>query len=101
MFGIALTIALVLAVAGCGAVAGSRVAAWITLAAALLWPFLNRPLEGPVLLVIGQGHGLTVSDLLTPAGVVVSVLAFKGFWHRSTDGSDAGALVRDRGRHPR
>lgn len=86
MFEIALAVLLVLAVAGCLAVAGSRVAAWITLGAALVWPFVNRPMEGPVLLIIGRGHGLTVSDLLAPAGLALSVLALTGRLRRSAKG---------------
>lgn len=35
-------------------------------AAALLWPFVNRRWEGPVLWVPLPGHGLTAGDLLTP-----------------------------------
>lgn len=90
MLEIAVVVFIVLVVAGSFAVAGSRVAAWITLAAALGWPFVNRPVEGPVLLVIGQGHGLTVSDLLAPAGVLLAVLALTGRLRRSASGGKAG-----------
>jgi hypothetical protein len=34
-----------------------------------LWLVVNKPLEGPVLVVISRGHGITLSDLLAPAGV--------------------------------
>ncbi|MEJ7649240.1 MAG: hypothetical protein WKF57_09430 [Nakamurella sp.] len=42
--------------------------AWIAVASVLAvgWPFLNGRWEGPVLLVPVAGHGLTLSDLLTP-----------------------------------
>ncbi len=36
----------------------------------LVWPLVNKPLEGPVLLVLARGHGITVSDLISPAGAV-------------------------------
>lgn len=90
MFEIALAVVLVMTVAGCRAVAGSRAAAWTTLATALVWPFVNRPMEGPVLLVIGQGHGVTLSDLLAPAGVLLSVLTLTGRLGRSARGSNTG-----------
>jgi hypothetical protein len=82
-----------MAVGGALAVAGSRVAAGITLGAALVWPVVDRPVEGPVLMVVGQGHGLTVSDLLAPAGVVVSVLVLSGWLRRPPRGSNVGRGV--------
>jgi hypothetical protein len=88
MFEIAVTVILVMAVAGALAVAGSRVAAWITLGSSLLWPFVNRSMEGPVLLVVGHGHGLTMSDLLAPAGVLLSVVVLRGWLRRRFAGSD-------------
>lgn len=36
----------------------------------VLWLLVNKPLEGPVLIVVSRGHGITVSDLLAPAGMV-------------------------------
>jgi hypothetical protein len=90
---IAVTVVLVMAVAGAFAVAGSRVAAWITLGSSLLWPFVNRSMEGPVLLVVGRGHGLTVSDLLAPAGVLLSVVVLRGWRRRRLAGSDSGGGV--------
>jgi hypothetical protein len=71
-------------------VAGFRFAAWITLASSLLWPFVNRSMEGPVLLVVGQGHGLTVSDLVTPACVLLSVMVLRGWGRRRPASSDSG-----------
>ena len=72
---VALAVLLFMVGAGMCATSGSRVAAWLALGAAFVWPFVNRPLEGPVLFVIGHGHGLTASDLLAPAGVLLSLLA--------------------------
>jgi hypothetical protein len=34
-----------------------------------VWLLVNKPLEGPVLVVVSRGHGITVSDLLAPAGM--------------------------------
>lgn len=90
MLTMALVVLLVMAAAGVRSIAGSRVALWVALAAALVWPFVNRPIEGPVLLVIGRGHGVTVSDLLTPVVVLLSVMALSGRFRRSAPGSDAG-----------
>jgi hypothetical protein len=51
-----------------------RLPAFAFLATALVWPLVNRPLEGPVLIVVAPKHGLTVSDLLTPVAVAVVAL---------------------------
>lgn len=45
----------------------------LLLLGSLVWPLVNGPLEGPVLWVPIPGHGLTVSDLLTPIGVLAAV----------------------------
>jgi hypothetical protein len=34
-----------------------------------VWLLVNKPLEGPVLVVLSRGHGITLSDLLAPAGM--------------------------------
>lgn len=92
MFEVALTVLLVMAGAGALAAAGSRRAAWLTLGAAVVWPFLNGPMEGPVMLVVGHGHGLTLSDLLAPAGVLLSIGMLTGWCRRAVRGhSDGGA----------
>jgi hypothetical protein len=39
-----------------------------------LWLVVNKPLEGPVLVVISRGHGVTLSDLLAPAGVAFAAV---------------------------
>jgi hypothetical protein len=39
-----------------------------------LWLLVNKPLEGPVLVVISRGHGITLSDLLAPAGVAFAAV---------------------------
>jgi hypothetical protein len=44
------------------------------LGSALLWLRCNKVIEGPVLLVLGERHGLTRSDLLAIPSLVVIVL---------------------------
>jgi hypothetical protein len=60
MFFIALVVLVGLAAAGSRAVSGSRPAAPTLLGMALLWPFVNRTIEGPVLLVVGADRDLAV-----------------------------------------
>ena len=73
MFVIAWVVLIAVVAAGSRAVSGSRPAARILLGLALLWPFVNRAIEGPVLLVVGAGHGVTVSDLLTPSAALLAL----------------------------
>jgi hypothetical protein len=61
------------ALTGCLAVAAARPARlWSVgvLVLAVLWPLVNHPLEGPILWKVAPGHGLTLSDLLAPAGFI-------------------------------
>jgi hypothetical protein len=44
-------------------------------AAGVAWWLVNGPVEGRVLHVVTQTHGLTQADLLVPPAVVVAVLA--------------------------
>jgi hypothetical protein len=39
-----------------------------------LWLLVNKPLEGPVLVVVSRGHGITLSDLLAPAGIAFAAV---------------------------
>ena len=39
-----------------------------------LWPFVNGPLEGHTLLSLGDGHGITASDLLSVLAAVVLIV---------------------------
>ena len=48
----------------------------------LLWLLVNKPLEGPVLVVVSRGHGITLSDLLTPAGVAFAAVLLYRRSHR-------------------
>jgi hypothetical protein len=37
----------------------------------VIWLFTNNPIEGPVLIYLSAGHGITFADLLVPASVPV------------------------------
>lgn len=41
---------------------------------ALIWPFVNGPLEGDVLVVLDRTHGITVSDFLSVLAVVIALI---------------------------
>ncbi len=41
---------------------------------AVLWPLVNKPLEGSTLLLLGDDHGITESDLLSVLAVVVAAV---------------------------
>jgi hypothetical protein len=84
VFEISLVVLTGMAAAGSRAISGSRPAAWTLLGMALLWPFVNRTIEGPVLLVVGAGHGLTVSDLLASLAALLAVGVLIGLRRRLT-----------------
>lgn len=48
-----------------------RVPAALLLPASAAWVLFNGPIEGPILITFSAQHGLTVSDLLAVAGVLV------------------------------
>jgi hypothetical protein len=50
------------------------VTAAVLVLAAVVWVLVNGPVEGPVLVVVSPGHGLTVADLFSVAAVLVAVL---------------------------
>lgn len=65
-----LWVLLALIAAGLWTAVSPRIAAAVALVAlCVLWPFVNSSFEGPVLWVVGRGHGLTASDLLSPIGL--------------------------------
>jgi hypothetical protein len=85
--GLAPTLLAALACTAVAALLGGRLWALLLLPQALLWPLLNAQLEGPVLWTVmlhGTAHGLTVTDLFTPACLLVAA------W---------GLRPRPRGRH--
>jgi hypothetical protein len=47
-----------------------------------LWLLVDKPLEGPVLVVVSRGHGITLSDLLAPAGVAFAAVLLYRRGHR-------------------
>ncbi|MFZ0832555.1 MAG: hypothetical protein WAM92_05625 [Mycobacterium sp.] len=55
------------------AVAPKRISIAALVITAIVWPFVNAPLEGHTLLAIGSEHGITVSDLLSVAAVLIAV----------------------------
>jgi hypothetical protein len=73
--GLVLVALILLAGLGCD----RRWSAWALGAVAVLWLFVNRPMEGPVLLVVTESHGLTAGDL---AGLVALGLAGWRLWGR-------------------
>ncbi|MCQ4120948.1 hypothetical protein [Rhodococcus tibetensis] len=54
----------------------SRLTATATVVAAVLWIFGNGQLEGRILWVVTPSHGLTMSDLLSAAALLVAVWGF-------------------------
>ncbi|UQX12196.1 hypothetical protein [Candidatus Mycobacterium methanotrophicum] len=44
------------------------------LAFALIWPFVNGPLEGNILLKLNSTNGITVSDLLSVLAAVIALI---------------------------
>jgi hypothetical protein len=59
-----------------------------------LWLVVNKPLEGPVLVVISRGHGITLSDLLAPAGMAfAAVLLYRRSHSRRETGNLPGQPV--------
>ena len=69
---LALAVLLMLIVVGVAAVGGSRVAAFMLIPLSLLWIVVNRPYEGPTLVVLSWSHGITASDLLAVAGLGIA-----------------------------
>jgi hypothetical protein len=42
--------------------------------AAVIWIFVNKSVEGPVLLALSPNHGITVADLLSIALLIIAGL---------------------------
>lgn len=49
-----------------------RVGALLTMLFAVAWVLVDKRMEGPILLVIDDQHGITVSDLASVAAVLVA-----------------------------
>jgi hypothetical protein len=57
----------------------------------VVWLLVNKPLEGPVLVVVSRGHGITLSDLLAPAGMAfAAVLLYRRSRSRRRTHSQTG-----------
>jgi hypothetical protein len=69
-----LAVVVLLALLGCALLCRLDTPVWPVVLVLLcgLWLLVNKPLEGPVLLVLTRGHGVTLSDLLAVAGVVLA-----------------------------
>ncbi|MEO7262036.1 MAG: hypothetical protein ABI047_12395 [Jatrophihabitantaceae bacterium] len=69
-------VVVLLALAGAALLCRRDVLLWPAVLIVLcgLWLLVNKPLEGPVLVVISHGHGITLSDLLAPAGVAFAAV---------------------------
>ncbi|MFC5063273.1 hypothetical protein [Actinomycetospora atypica] len=48
------------------------VTAAVLVVLAVVWVFVNGPVEGPILYRIEEGHGITTADLLSVALVLVA-----------------------------
>jgi hypothetical protein len=48
--------------------------AGLLLATAVAWLLSNGPFEGPTLVVVSPGHGLTVADLLVPCALLLAAV---------------------------
>jgi hypothetical protein len=70
---VALLVLVVLTAKASRAVGGSTRGAWLTLVCALAWQLLNKPLEGPVLVVVMRGHGIAFADLLCAVAAALAV----------------------------
>src|SRR5512144_1514932 len=54
------------------AVRGDRLAALVLVPLSLAWVLFNGPIEGPTLFVVSWSHGVTASDLIAVAGLVIA-----------------------------
>lgn len=68
-----LTLAALLA-SGFAAGRFGRLAALLLAGLSVVWFFVNRPMEGPVLLIVRPGHGLVAADLVGVAGFLLAAL---------------------------
>lgn len=64
----------------------TRIAAWVLVACSALWlPLNNGHMEGPVLITVVRGHGLTAADLIGYGGWAVAALTlYRVRRHRAT-----------------
>lgn len=66
-----------------------RFAAALLVIAGVIWAFENKSVwEGPTLLVLGGGHGVTTSDLFSLAAFVVAAVLWRGSRSASSHARD-------------
>jgi hypothetical protein len=51
---------------------GRLVPPLLTVGFAILWVLVNKPVEGPTVLTLSRGHGVTVSDLVSVVAVAIA-----------------------------
>lgn len=73
-----------LVISGCALIRPSSVRVSVAATLAVGWLFVNQRWEGPVLWVPIHGHGLTLSDLLTPVTLALLVGRVLGTGRRSS-----------------
>ena len=59
------------------------VIAGLLFVAAVVWVLINGPFEGPTLLVLTPGHGITLADLASVAAAVVAATLLVGCRRRN------------------
>ena len=67
-----------------------RLVAAILVLAGVLWAMINGPVEGPVLLTVAPGMGLTVADLLSVG--LFAAAAGVWWWPRQSRRAAASAV---------
>jgi ABC-type uncharacterized transport system permease subunit len=70
--GLAVLLLTVLLFCAATAIAGSRLAALALIPLALAWILFNGPFEGPTLIAFSWAHGVTASDLISFACLIVA-----------------------------
>lgn len=70
--GLALLLLLALIICALRAIRGDRLAAVALVPLSLAWVLFNGPLEGPTLLTLSWSHGITASDLVSVAGLLIA-----------------------------
>jgi hypothetical protein len=59
-----------------------QVGAGVLAVSSVVWFFVNKPMEGSVLLVLGEDHGVTAADLVGVAGLAIAVWRYR-LWRRA------------------
>ncbi|MGI8414815.1 MAG: hypothetical protein ACR2P2_01130 [Nakamurella sp.] len=78
-------VALIAAI-GCTLLMRHWVPSVVLILLSVAWPFVDSSMEGPVLWVLSPGHGLVLSDLLAPLGVLVAAARLYLRWRQRRAG---------------